>query len=161
MRFRVEQRYDGVDPAALARAYADPALYASFGHLPRTGQPEVLAHDVDGDIVELQVRWRFAAPLSGAARAVVDPDRLTWVDESRHDLTACTTTFRMVPDHYRDRLSCGGAYRFAPGALRTVEGDLKVRAPLVARTVERAIVSGLEEQLRSEVGPVRAFLGLT
>lgn len=161
MRFRVEVRYEGADPDALARAYADPALYARFGDLPRTGRPDVLAHEVHGDVVDLRVRWAFTAPLSGAARAVVDPDRLSWVEESRHDLAADSTTFRMVPDHYADRLSCAGSYRFATGAVRTVEGELKVKAPLVARAVERAIVSGLEDQLRSEVAPARAFLGLT
>jgi hypothetical protein len=39
-----------------------------------------------------------------------------------------------------------------------VEGELKVRAPLVAGTVERAIASGLQDHLRDEVGFVTAFL---
>jgi hypothetical protein len=68
----------------------------------------------------------------------------------------------MDADHYADRFSCRGGYAFAPGSggtVRTVEGDLKVRAPLVARSVEGAIVSGLEEQLAGEVPAVVAFLG--
>jgi hypothetical protein len=70
----------------------------------------------------------------------------------------------MVADHYADRFSCSGQYVFTPssdgtGTVRTVEGELKVKAPLVGHTVEQAIVSGLEEQLRSEVPAVIAFLG--
>lgn len=162
MRFRLQQRYAAA-PDAVAAAYADPSLYAWFDALPRAGRPDVLSHRVAGDdVVELRVRWAFTADLSGAARAVIDPDRLSWVEESRHDLPRRTVTFRMIADHYADRFSCTGTYRFEPaaggGTARTVEGELRVRAPLVARAVEGAIVSGLEEQLAAEVGVVEAFL---
>ena len=40
-RFHLEIRYDA-DPDAVARAYADPALYDAFADLPRAGPPEVL-----------------------------------------------------------------------------------------------------------------------
>jgi hypothetical protein len=161
MRFELRQRYT-VDPGALGRAYADPALYAAFVDLPRAGRPEVLEHHADGDVVELKVRWRFSAHLSPAARAVIDPDRLSWVQASTHDLAAGLVTFRMLPDHYADRFRCSGEYRFEPdgdGARRIVGGDLRIKAPLVAGAVERAIVSGLEEQLAGEVPIVEAFVG--
>jgi hypothetical protein len=162
MRFHLALRYRA-DPDAVARAYADPALYAAFVDLPRAGAPEVLgARELDGGIVELRVRWRFAAPLSSAARRVIDPDRLTWVEVTRHDVAARRATFEMVPDHYRDRFACTGGYRFEPdgdGARRVIDGDLRIKAPLVAGAVERAIVSGLEDQLTSEVPAVESFLG--
>ena len=163
MRFRVETRYEA-EPDDVARAYADPNLYGTFTDLPRTAPPDVIGQRDDGAVVELQVRWRFTANLSGAARRMIDPDRLSWVETSRHDLGARRTTFRMTADHYADRLSCSGEYRFTParngsGTVRTVEGELKVKAPLVGKAVEQAIVSGLEEQLRSEVAAVDAFLG--
>ena len=163
MKFHLEVRY-AAEPDAVAGAYADPALYAAFTALPRAGRPDVLGHKASGDVVELQVRWRFAGELSGAARRVIDPDRLTWVETSRHDLAARRTTFRMVADHYADRFSCAGSYRFdgAPGGtgtVRIVDGELKVKAPLVAKAVEQAIVSGVEEQLRGEAAVVDAFLG--
>jgi hypothetical protein len=162
MRFQLEQRY-AAPPDAVAHAYADPALYAAFTDLPRAGQPNVRGHRVDGDIVELQVWWQFTAHLSSAARAVIDPDRLSWIETSRHDLAARRVTFRMVAEHYADRFSCSGEYTFSPapdgaGTVRLVEGELKVRAPLVARAVEGAIVSGLMEQLRSEAPVVESFV---
>ena len=161
-RFHIEQHHDAA-PLEVARAYADPDLYATFTALPRAGRPEVLGERADGDVVELQVRWFFAAELSGAARRAIDPAKLSWVETSRHDLAALRTTFRMVADHYADRFSCSGEYRFVPdpggpGTVRIVDGELKVKAPLVGRTVEGAIVSGLEEQLAGEVPAVRAFL---
>lgn len=162
MRFTVDQRI-AADPDTVARAYADPALYDAFQGLPKMSRPEVLAHTADGDIVELQIRYRFAGELSSAARAVLDPARLTWVEHATHDIARRTTTFRMVPDHYADRFQCSGTYRFEPdgdGTRRLCEGEIKVRAPLVAGAVERAIVSGLREHLEQEVAVVEDFLGV-
>ena len=68
----------------------------------------------------------------------------------------------MVPDHYRDRFRCEGAYRFEPldggACARHGAADLRVKALLVAHAVEGAIVSGLEEHLVDEVPMVEAFL---
>jgi hypothetical protein len=146
----------------VAAAYADPGLYTAFADLPRAGNPEVVTHQVSGDVVRLDVRWRFTADLSPAARAVIDPDRLTWVERATHDLPNGTVTFEMVADHYRDRFSCKGGYRFAPaGPARTTRqshGDLRIKALLVAGAVEGAIVDGLKEQLRAEVPIVERYV---
>lgn len=155
MRFRLEHRI-GVTPEACARAFADPGLYPELTDLPKLGGAEVVDHREDGDRVELRVRYRFTGELSSAAKAVIDPARLTWVDESVHDLAKRAVTYRMVADHYADRFSCSGAYRFEPdgdGTVRITEGELKVRALLVGGAVEKAIVSGLDEHLTAE-GPI-------
>jgi hypothetical protein len=160
MRFTVDQHFAS-DPDAVAHAFADPDLYASFHELPKLSRPEVLSHEEHGEEVLLQVRYRFKGDLSPAARAVIDPARLSWVEHATHDLAARTTTFRMVPDHYGDRFSCHGTYRFEPdgtGTRRRCEGDLRVRALLVAGAVERAIISGLREHLADEAAVVEAFL---
>jgi hypothetical protein len=160
VRFSIEQRF-AADADAVARAYADPALYVALVGLPKLSQPDVVGHEVDGDTVVLQVRYRFGGQLSPAARAVIDPERLTWVERSTHDLAQRHTTFTMVPDHYADRFRCQGSYRFEAtdaGCRRRGEGDLRVKALLVAGAVEGAIVSGLEEHLVDEVPVVEAFV---
>lgn len=160
MRFRTEQRYP-FDPEAVASAYAEPALYESFHGLTKLTQPEVLEHEVDGDRVVLHVRYRFGGHLSAAAKAVLDPSRLTWVEQSVHHLDERTTSFTMVPDHYGDRFSCTGGYRFEEdpdGTRRRGEGDLRVRAVLVGAAVEGAIVSGLREHLEEETPLVVGYL---
>ena len=161
MKFAIEQRF-AADADAVARAYADPALYAAFDGLPKLARPEVVDHRDDGSTVVLEVRYRFGGELSAAARAVIDPDRLTWVEHSTHDLAARATTFTMVADHYADRFRCEGSYRFdvdADGTRRHGQGDLRVRALLVAGAVEGAIISGLREHLVDEVPVVETFLG--
>ena len=161
MKFSLETTY-GAEPDVVAAAYADPALYAAFADLPRAGRPEVVRHEADGDVVRLDVRWRFTADLSAAARAVIDPDRLSWVERATHDLASRSVTFEMVADHYRDRFSCTGGYEFhAEGDGRTTRrsrGDLRVKALLVGGAVEGAIVDGLKEQLRAEVPLVERFV---
>lgn len=160
MKFAIEQRFAG-DIDAIARAYADPALYEAFDGLPKLTRPEVVSHKAHEDTVVLEVRYRFGGDLSPAARAVIDPERLTWVERSTHDLARRHTTFTMIPDHYADRFRCQGSYRFSPvkgGCVRQGEGDLRVRALLVGGAVEGAIVSGLKEHLADEVAVVEAFV---
>ena len=161
MRFKIEQRF-AADVDRVAQAYADPELYAGMDALAKLSRPEVLAHEVDGDVVRLQVRYAFAGDLSPAARAVIDPARLTWVEHSTHHLAERHTRFTMVPDHYRDRFRCAGAYRFEPvdsgSCTRRGEAELTVKALLVAGAVEGAIVSGLQEHLVDEVPVVEAFV---
>ena len=160
MRFAVEQRFAGA-PGAVAAAYADPELYVQLGGLPKLGRPDVLSRTVEGDVVKMQVRYAFTGELNTAARAAIDPAKLTWIEEATHDLAARLVTFRLVPDHYRDRFTCTGSYRFAadgPGTSRHTEGDLRVKALVVGRLVEDAIVSGLREHLAEEVPVVDAFV---
>jgi hypothetical protein len=93
---------------------------------------------------------------------VVDPGKLSWVEESVHDLERFTVAFRMRPDHYADRLRSEGTARCQPAGdsvtRRVTSGDLAVRVPLVGRTVEGAIVSGLREHFAAEVEVVERLL---
>lgn len=163
MHFELSQRFAA--PASdVAQAFADPALYEALASLPKLGAPEVLDRTTRGDIVHLRVRYQFAGELSAAVKAVVDPAKLTWIDDSRHDLARRTVTFTLQPDHYADRFRAEGSYRFEPAsddpgsANRTTSGELKVRMLLVGGQVERAILSGLREHQQDEVLIVERWL---
>ena len=159
MDFSVTQTYAA--PAdAVARAYASRELYGELADLPKLGPPEVIDRTVDGDVVRLQIRYRFVGDLSPAVTAAIDPARLTWVEHSIHDVGRRSVTYRLVPDHYRDRLQSSGTCAISAngtGAERMVRGRLKVRALVVGGAVERAIVSGLREYLVAEAGAVDRF----
>ena len=66
----------------------------------------------------------------------------------------------MLPDHYPDRLSARGTYRFEQGddgpasTDVEVEGDLKIRVPIVGRSVERVIVADLRAYIADEVAGI-------
>lgn len=161
MRFTVEQLIEG-PVGAVARLYTEPRLYDRLGELPKLGRPEVVDRREEGAVVHLAVRFRFTGNLSPAVTKVLDPARLSWVEESVHDLERHTVTFVMRPDHYADRLRSSGSSRFEPaGDTRTrriVEGEVAVRVPLVGKTVEGAIVSGLRDHLAGEVAVVEGLL---
>ena len=167
MRFQNEQRIAG--PAdAVARLYTEPRFYEVLGELPKLGRPEVLERREVGQVVHLAVRFRFTGNLSPAVTAVIDPAKLTWVEESVHDVTGCTVTFRMNPDHYADRLRSSGSVRYESDGdgltRRLTEGELAVKVPLLlgggrtAGVVEQAIVSGLRDHFAAEVGVVERLL---
>ncbi|HVW32876.1 MAG TPA: DUF2505 family protein [Acidimicrobiia bacterium] len=161
MRFTLEQVIGG-PVGAVARIYTEPRFYEAIGDIGKLGRPEVLDRREDGALVRLAVRYRFTGALSPAVTRVVDPARLTWVEESVHDLEQHTVAFTVKPDHYGDRLRCSGSSRFVAAGgdttRRLAEGDVAVRAPLVGRAVEGAIVSGLREHLGAEVDVVERLL---
>lgn len=151
-------------PASVGRVMAallDPAFVEALGRLPKLAPPELLDQQQDGDVVVQRVRHRFTAPLSAAVRRVVDPAKLTWVDERRFDLAAATATFRITPDHYADRLRCAGTFTFTPAngdTVRTADAELAVSVPLVGRLVERTIAAGIEEHLDREQALLQEWL---
>lgn len=159
-RFRFEHRFAA--PAdAVAAAYADPALYATFAGSSKLAPPEVVSSEIDGERVTLRVRYRFIGDLSAAARAVLDPARLSWVVTTMHQPAERLTRFTMLADHYQDRFRSSGTDRVEPdgdGCRRITEGELSVRAPLVGGTVERVLIKDLDDHLAGEVAEVERFI---
>jgi Protein of unknown function (DUF2505) len=161
MDFQLAQQLSGsVD--AVAAALLDPEFLAASAHLPKVGGADLLEERRDGDVVHRRIRYRFTAELSSAVKRVVDPDKLTWVDESTYDLATHRGEHRIVPDNYGDRLQASYDESLtADGpdrSRRTATGSVKVRMPLVGGRVERAIVSGLEEHAAAEADLLNRWL---
>jgi Protein of unknown function (DUF2505) len=160
MEFRVEQRIPGaIDD--VARAYAGGEMYATFTGMTKIAPPELVDREEDGATVRLRLQYRFIGHLPAAAHAVLDPRKLTWVEESTHDLAARTVAWRLVPDHHGDRFRAKGrSVLRADGdvTVRLTSGELVVKTPFVGRVVERALVSGLQEHLEAEAPRVAAWV---
>ena len=160
MRFQLDQALPGSIDEVVA-AFTDPGYLRSLGALGKVGAPEVLDQHRDGDVVRQRVRYRFTGDLSPAVTSVIDREKFVWVDEHTYDLATSSASFRIVPEHYAERLRCGGTERFhriAEGTNRHVEAELSVRWPIVGGLVERAIVSGLKEHLAEEAELVERWL---
>ena len=152
MKFRVENRIDAL-PDAVQAAYLDPAFYAAMLEMPKISPPEVIERRDDGNTVHMRVRYAFSGDLPSAARRVLDPAKLTWVNELTVHSTEQRTEFRMVPDYYRNKIRFDGRYRFEADrgeTVQVIEGDLVVRYPIVGPLVERAILTGMREHLQQE-----------
>lgn len=153
MRFEVTQTITaGIDE--VLDAYLDPTWYEAAAALPRLGTPEVLEIRRDGDHATTRVRYRFTGDLSPAVTAVVDPRKLSWIEDAEHDLAAGSAAFVLLPDHYPSLLSCRGNVDVREAddgsTIRRIRADLRVKVLLVGGQVERAIVSGLTEHLQAE-----------
>jgi hypothetical protein len=149
--------------AAPARAatlvLADPRFYLGRDSSESIAAVELVDHRVDDDRVRLEIRYAFTGALNAAARAILDPAKLTWVQATEHDLTTGRVVFGIHPDHYADRMRCRGRYRIDPlgddaatsaSCIRTVATELHVKAPLVAGQVERVLMDGLRNELDAQ-----------
>ena len=142
-------------------ALTDAGFLATMADLPKIGSVEVLEQTRDGDTVHQRVRYLFTAELSGAVRRVVDPDKLTWVEDSTSDLAAHTASYRIDPDNYENLLA--GSYEatitsHGKGARRVATGQLEVHVPRVGGKGERAIVDGLRENSDAQAGLLTAWI---
>jgi Protein of unknown function (DUF2505) len=158
-----------VAPAQVMEAYGSPAFYEGRP----TGDDIAVLGVVDREVtgsgtrVVLEVHYAFRGSVSSAVRAVIDPARMSWVTRTEIHLDEARATWEVLPDYYPDRLRAGGVFRFEPGprpgpdsgsTLVTVEGDLKVSVPIVGRSVERVIVSGLRNYIQGEVESIPDFV---
>ena len=161
MRFTVDQPI-AAPVERVEEAFVDPGFYKALGAMPNIGDPEILECTARDREVFLRVRYAFTGELAAPARRVLDPAKLTWVVESTVDQSTSTTTFRMLPDHYANRLECGGTYTLAATdatmTMQHMEGDLRVNYPVVGRLAERGIVLGLKEHIAQEAHVVERWV---
>ena len=86
---------------------------------------------------------------------VIDPRRLSWVEDTVIDTETWTAQFTITPIHYASFFTCSGQWRLNGSkstTTRVMDGLLKVNSPVpfVGGQVEKAIVSGLRERLADE-----------
>jgi len=149
-----------VPPARAVAAYGTPAFYVGRPGRDDIAMVEVVRHDDLGERVLIEVRFAFTGSLSPAVRAVIDPAKMSWVTRTEVRPAEARTSWVVLPDHYPDRLSASGSYRFEEGddgpdsTIVYVEGDLRVRVPLVGRSVERVIVTDLRQYIRDELAGI-------
>lgn len=142
-------------------ALTHAGFLATMSDLPKIGSVEVLEQSRDGHTVHQRVRYLFTADLSGAVRRVVDPDKLTWVEDSTSDLSVHTASYRIEPDNYANLLA--GTYEATTtpngtATRRVATGHVKVHVPLVGGKVEKAIVDGLQENSDAQAELLTAWI---
>ncbi|HEY5153927.1 MAG TPA: DUF2505 family protein [Acidimicrobiales bacterium] len=153
MRFDAEQRFDA-EVDHLLGLFTDPDFYATLTDLPKISTPELLDHRTAGGRIHISYRQRYTGDLPAAAKSMIDVDKISWIEELSFDLGSRTAETQLKPDHYADRFSCHGRYTFRDlgrgRASRRLDGDLRIRVPLVGGRVESALVSGLKEHADAE-----------
>src|SRR5215471_11215839 len=107
MHFEVVQRLRApLD--AVEKALVDPSFLTTLGTLPKLGRPELLERRDMGERVFQRVRYDFEGNLSPTVTAVIDPAKLSWVEESTQDRVTHRTAIAIVPDYYTSLFTCRG-----------------------------------------------------
>lgn len=164
MKFSIRQAV-AVPPARAMAAYGSPKFYEGRAARDDIAVLEVVGHEASEDRILLQVRFAFTGSVSPAVRAVVDPGKMSWITQTEILLAEGRSSWVVLPDHYPDRLSASGVYRFeegdaGPGTCDVeVEGDLKIRVPIVGRSVEKVIVGDLRAYIADEVTGIADWQG--
>jgi Protein of unknown function (DUF2505) len=164
MRISIEQAVE-VPPARVMAAYGAPAFYAGRPVRDDIAVLEVVRHESAGGRTLIEVHFAFQGSVSAAVRRVIDPKKLSWVTRIQVFPDEERATWVVLPDHYPDRLTASGHYRFRTGddgpqsTVVVVEGDLRVHVPIVGGTVERVIVAGLRRYFEAEVGDIPGLYG--
>ncbi len=164
MKFSIRQAV-AVPPARAMAAYGDPAFYEGREARDDIAVREVVTHEAEGDRVLLEVRFAFTGSVAPAVRAVVDPGRMSWITRTEILFSESRSNWVVLPDHYPDRLSASGTYVFEEGdggaetCIVEVEGELKVRVPIVGRSVEKVIVGDLRAYIADEVAGIAVWEG--
>ena len=114
VRIAIRQAVAAPPPRAVA-AYGSPAFYADRPKRDDIAVLEVVHHDDRGEVILIEVRFAFTGSVSPAVRAVIDPAKMSWVTRTEVRPAEARTNWVVLPDHYPDRLSASGSYRFEPG----------------------------------------------
>lgn len=153
MRFSTTQAVAVAPERALA-AYGTPAFYEGRSVRDHIEVLEVVRHEDTGARLLMEVRFAFRGPISPAVQRFVDRNKMSWITRNEIRPDEARADWQVRPDHYPDRLRAAGVYTFDPaadGAVVGIEGDLTVRVPLLGKSVERVIVSGLRSYFEAEV----------
>jgi hypothetical protein len=142
--------------------YLDEAFWKGVTGFSRTSPPEVLEVSSSGGTGLTRLRWRLSVDLPGEASRFIDPDDVSWVEETRWDVAAASATVAFHPDQAATLMRASASVAMAQKggeAVRTVRGELKVRIPLLGGRVEHAVADAIGEHLEEEAEAVAGRLG--
>jgi hypothetical protein len=157
VKFATQQSV-AVPPSAAMAAYGSPVFYDGRPVRDHIEVLELVRHEDTGARILMEIRFAFRGPISPAVQRFIDHNKMTWITRNEIKPDEARADWVVLPDHYPDRLRSGGVYRFEPGpdgaatsSTVKIEGDLKVHVPVLGKSVEKVIVSGLRKYFEAEV----------
>jgi hypothetical protein len=146
--------------AEVCDGMGDPDFYAGL-RLPDVEPPQVLARTEEGDHVDVRVRFRYTGKLDPIARRIVGHDHVTWVQQLEIDRASQSCALQVVPEMGAVPVSCTGMFVLraeGAGCVRILDGDLRIRVPLIGSRAERSLAPGILSRLDREAEALDAFL---
>jgi hypothetical protein len=145
---------------AVCAGMGDPDFYAGL-QLPDVELPEVISRTGNGDRVDIHVRFTYTGKLDPIARRIVGHDHVEWVQQLDIDCHALSCSLQVVPAIRTIPVSCTGGFvlrNTETGCVRTLDGDLRIRVPLIGSRAERSLAPGIMRRLDLEAEALDRYL---
>jgi hypothetical protein len=146
--------------AEVCAAMGDPAFYAVL-RLPDVEPPELVSRTVDGARVDVHVRFMYTGKLDPIARRIVGHDQVSWVQQLQIDPVAASAALQVIPAVGMVPVTCTGTFALRTeggGCVRTLDGDLRVKVPIIGSRAEKSLAPGILRRLDLEAEALNAFL---
>lgn len=146
--------------AQVCEGMGDPDFYAGL-RLPDVEPPEVIARTEQGDHVDVRVRFKYTGKLDPIARRIVGHDHISWVQRLEIDRAAQSCALQVVPEMGAVPVSCTGRFVLraeGAGCVRTLDGELRIRVPLIGSRGERSLAPGIMRRLDLEAVALDRYL---
>lgn len=151
MRFRAEHRFAG-SVAAVAELLVDPAFHEDL-ELPDLSLLGVVDEVDDGTQAELALRYEYVGHIDPVVQRLLAGRRPKWVQGLVLDRPTGTGRLTFAAEGQGDRLQAGAEFTLRAEGEETVwdlQGEVKVRVPLISRAAERRLVDGVLRRLATQ-----------
>jgi hypothetical protein len=138
----------------------DPAFYAEL-RLPDVEPPELVSRNVEGVCVDVHVRFMYTGRLDPIARRIVGHDQVSWVQQLQIDAAAASCELQVVPAVGMVPVTCTGTFTLreqGDGCVRTLDGDLRIKVPIIGSRAEKSLAPGILRRLDLEAEALDRFL---
>jgi Protein of unknown function (DUF2505) len=147
--------------AAVCAGMADADFYANLD-LPDLERPDLLARTEHGTQTDIHLRFTYTGRLDPIARRVVGHDHVTWVQRLVVDAATSSAALTVAPEIGVVPVTCTGTFTMheADGdqCLRTLDGELRVKVPVIGGRAERSLAPGITRRLDLEATALDAYL---
>ncbi len=160
MRFRTQHRFSA-PVGAVVDVLSDPSFHRDL-ELPDVRLLDVVKHSDDGNTALLSLRFQYVGRLDANVRRLLRGRRLTWIQTLTAERASSEGRLSFAAENAPDRLHGSARFTLQPDGDQTVwelDGEVRVRVPLVGGGAERAVTRGFLERLEIEVRHANERLG--
>ena len=144
MHFHAEHRF-AASVDAVAALLVDPSFHEDF-ELPDLALRGVVNNVDDGTHAELALRYEYVGRIDPVVQRLLGGRRPMWVQSLVLDRATGVGRLSFAAVGQDDRLKAGAHFTLRADGDETVwdlEGEVKVRVPLIGRAAERKLVDGV------------------
>jgi hypothetical protein len=117
--------------------------------LPNVSQRKVIERKREGTKLHSKLEWCVHGQIPKIAQKLIDPDKLTFLEQTVWDDETATFTTRIIPHFLKDKFDCRTTSAWsaidANRAKRTFSGKLEIKIPIIGSIVEKTIIDYLKK----------------